>query len=252
MEYQNLTQNQKKTYSSLGTKSKRNKHGLFLVEGEKLCQELLSSNYDIISVIVRNEASEEAEALAELFLSKRIRVLRSQNHHFDQIATTNSPQDIMAVAEIKKLNEKIDYPLVVLDSISDPGNMGTIIRTCDWFGFRHIVLYGECADIYNPKVVRASMGSVFRAKFNELESPELLINPGIDLYGSVLGAKTDLRSLRPEGQFGIVMGSESHGISPEMLKVCTRRFSIEGKGKAESLNVSIASGIILHHFSEII
>jgi TrmH family RNA methyltransferase len=250
MEFENLSQNQKKSFAGLKSKAKREKAGVFVAEGLKLCKELMDSDYKADCIVVRNEAGDEARELAEHYEQRRVRVYRSQNHHFDQIASTNSPQDILAIVKIKQYEEKIEYPIVILDAINDPGNLGTIIRTCDWFGFKRIGLFGECADVYNPKVVRASMGSIFRTKFSKIENIDYLSPKGIEYYAAVLGSKESLSEVRARGDFAIVLGSESHGITKELLKVCNKRFSIKGRGGAESLNVSIASGIILHHFSD--
>ena len=224
MEFEKLSQNQKKIFASLTSKAKRERTGLFVAEGLKLCKELIDSDYKADCIVVRNEASDEARELAEHYDKRRVKVYRSQNHHFDQIASTNSPQDILAIVKLKQYEEKIEYPIVVLDSINDPGNLGTIIRTCDWFGFKRIGLFGECADVYNPKVVRASMGSIFRTKFSKIENISDLSPQEIEYYAAVLGSKENMSEVRTRGEFAIVLGSESHGISKELLKVCNKRF----------------------------
>ena len=145
---------------------------------------------------------------------------------------------------------------LAFDSIADPGNLGTIIRTADWFGIHTFVLGGTSADPYNPKVLRASMGSVFRSNFIITSHLEVYLdalkekNNSLELYGMTLEEAHSLSSITHSAhQWGLIVGSEAHGISEEVQSCITTKIHIPGHGLAESLNVGIASGIALYHFS---
>lgn len=142
--------------------------------------------------------------------------------------------------------------ILMLDNISDPGNMGTIIRTADWFGVQHIICSENCVDVFNPKVVQASMGSIFRVKIHYKKSEEFLqnISVGIPIYGTLLNGKSIYETHLSRNGI-ILIGNESHGISTHLLPFIKSKISIPGfsKGKsAESLNASIAASIVLAEF----
>ncbi len=248
-----ITQRLKKFIKSLHQKQFRDENGLFIAEGEKLAEELLNSNHHTELIIVRESSNNQITNLADRFAEKGVAVYIAPKHQFDQLCDTKSPQGIISVINSKENPLDDTAPVIVLDGIADPGNVGTIIRTADWFGYKQIVLGPNSADIYNPKTVRASMGSIFRLALHSTEdlSEFLKTNfPKHKLYGADVNGETSISKIKTKGLYGIVFGSEAHGISAELSKLVTNKFIIEGSGSAESLNVSIAVGISLYHFSK--
>ena len=156
------------------------------------------------------------------------------------------------MAVIEKIQWKNDPEIkgsisLALDTIQDPGNMGTIIRLADWFGIKNIFCSTDCADVYNPKVVQASMGSISRVRVGYTDILSLLKeNKEVRIYAAVLNGK-DITKMERINEGIIVIGNESKGINQEILKLAHVRITIPGKGKAESLNAGVATGIILSH-----
>lgn len=247
-----LTNNLKKLASSLRNKKARDENNLFIVEGASMCAELLTSPMQTEFVIIRSNPDDKIAWLAAEFEIRNIPVYIARRKQFDQLVTTESPQGIFAVAKITETIKKDFGNFIVLEGISDPGNLGTIIRTADWFGFRTIFTGGSSVDKYNPKVVRSTMGSIFRCDIIYQEDLVSFLNEnfqGCELYAATLTAKIKLEDCNPTGQFGIILGNEAHGISKELLKIVTTEYLIPGAGTAESLNVAVAAGISMYHFS---
>ena len=136
---------------------------------------------------------------------------------------------------------------MALDTIQDPGNLGTIIRIADWFGIDQIVCSDDCAEVYNPKVVQATMGSIARVKvfYTDLEE-WLSVQKEVPIYATTLEGQ-DIREMKKIQEGIIVVGNESKGISPGVLKLANTKITISQKGKADSLNVAVATGIVLSH-----
>ncbi len=225
-----------KLIRSLDKKRARESTGLFVVEGEKLYGELLKSDLVIHKVFSREEISEE-------MMSK--------------ISHLSNPSPILAI--VKKPSVKKQERLQVgkfylaLDSIKDPGNMGTIIRLAEWFGVDTIFCSLECVDIYNPKVVQSAMGSLFRMdiQYKDLKDVIQQCKPYIPVYGTFLTGENIYGEILPEGAL-VVLGNESFGICKELSQIVDKRvhipsFSIEAKG-GESLNVAIAAAVICSEF----
>ena len=231
-----------KFIKSLSQKKFRDEHGLFVVEGEKLVQEALRSGFKVEKVYRKEEIGEAAMA--------RISGLSSPS---PALALVRKPEDLSSA----KLPSSGLF--LALDGIRDPGNLGTILRLADWFGVDWIFASDAdsrypTSDIYNPKVVQATMGAIFRTRLVYAPLPEiaqLFINEGMEVYGTFLDGKPIYEeSLKGEGL--IVMGNESEGISPEMAACVTRRLTIPsypvGVPTSESLNVATATAITLSEF----
>jgi TrmH family RNA methyltransferase len=245
---------------------------LFIAEGRKICFELLRSDYKIECVIVNSCETNDLGILNLLnqFNKKKIAIYQTTTKKFNKLCNAETPQGIFAIAKMKNDNDSIDNfqinikniqnktkntaLFVALDNISDPGNVGTIIRTAEWFGIEQILFIGECANQYNPKVIRASAGSIFRMQIINLEnSTDILdrfvgVNTDFDIYAASLDAKEFLHNIKPLKPFGLIVGNESRGISEFLNGIITDKFLIAGAKKAESLNVGIATGIALYHF----
>jgi TrmH family RNA methyltransferase len=242
----------KKLIKSLHQKQFRDQNGLFIAEGEKLAFELVKSDYVAELILIKDSPSSDVIEVVNKYADKGVPVYTAPKHQFDQVCDTKSPQSILIVINIKEMELKPDLPFIALDGISDPGNVGTIIRTADWFGFKQVILGRDCADLYNPKTVRATMGSIFR--MNTVYNPELgeLLKEEykkFNIYGASAHSDKSITGFKPKKNFGLVFGSESHGITEDIEKQLTHQFKIDGADSAESLNVAVAAGISLYHFS---
>ena len=228
-----LTQSEIKRIRSLREKKFRDATGLFVVEGEKMVQEALRSGFRVEGVWRREEIGEAVMA---------------------RISQLSSPSPVLAVVARPEVAEPaLERGLcLALDGVRDPGNLGTIIRTADWFGVRTVYVSADCAETFNPKVIQASMGSIFRVRTVEAELPalcRLFREAGMPVYGTFLDGR-DLYA-EPLGTEGlVVMGNEASGIRPEVAAQVDRRLLIPaapGSG-AESLNVAAATAVILSEF----
>ena len=228
-----LTQSEIKRIRSLREKKFRDATGLFVVEGEKLVEEALRSGFRVEGVWRREEIGEAAMA---------------------RISQLSSPSPVLAVvARPEAAGPAPERGLcLALDGVRDPGNVGTIIRTADWFGVRTVYVSGDCAETFNPKVIQASMGSVFRVRTAEADLPALcrcFREAGLPVYGTFLDGR-DLYAEPLEAEGLVVMGNEASGIRPEVAAQVDRRLLIPaapGSG-AESLNVASATAVILSEF----
>lgn len=215
-----------------------------MVEGEKNVLELLSSDYNLERLFVTSEFQQKFSTL----LSKVAHQLVTEKELQSATALTSNDQ-ALAVAKFKAHKpENIDRSkvIIVLDGVNDPGNLGTIIRTMDWFGLNQLVCSNDTVDFYNPKVIQASMGSFTRIQIAYAELTDFLS----DYNGRRIGADisgVSLADSKISSPAAIVMGSESHGIRPEVRNLLDEFVTISKVGQAESLNVGIATGIICHH-----
>ena len=251
-----LTNADRKLYTSLSMKKYRDLHRLFLVEGRRSVEEAVSGEFDI-RVVLATAAFAQSPQAKELLGSTKMRgvtIVEVSEREMAAVADTVQAQGIAAIVETKKTSllgilsrESGDSLIICLDAVSDPGNLGTIIRTCDWFGVDGIILGKGCVDLYSPKVVRGSMGSVFHIPIAEgvdLEkSLSLVKESGFAVYATDVstGKKTTIRT----GRTVIVLGSEAHGVSSAVKTLSEGTLTIPRYGQAESLNVSVACGVIL-------
>ena len=246
-----LTNNEVKLISSLKLKKFRDEHGLFLIEGEHLVSEFVKSGAKGLKyVIAQNDFNNEdlLASLPEPYIVKK--------NQFNKFTETKSPQGILAVAELLHEDHEIEGNFVVaLDTINDPGNLGTIIRTCYWFGVDKIIIGKNSADVYNPKSIRASQGAVFHVDFiaeadllTELES---LHAKGYNVYLAALDGHSMPKSSENRKSL-LVFGNEANGISSSILANNNyHHIKIKPHSNCESLNVSVSAGIIIHHFKNL-
>lgn len=237
-----LTNNQVKLIRSLGLKKYRQQLGLFILEGPKIVAELLNSSYEIENIFA-----------IEDWVLKNSTLLVSTNptivseKEFGRISQFKSPNQVVAVVKQQNLaieTLEINDVNLMLDNINDPGNLGTIIRICDWFGIENIICSENTVDCYNAKTVQASMGSILRTNIYYTDLEDFIKESPYPFYGASLSGKpiNDASFNKP---CFIVMGSESHGISPNLHPLLSGEFKIPRKGKAESLNVAVATAISL-------
>lgn len=250
-----ISNNELKYFSSLLIKKFRDKEKKFLVEGLKTVEEGLNSSYKCDAVFVTPAFIDSFPEVISILKKKTVRIGELKSLDFQKVSGTRSPQGIAAVfnknypqKKINDLNEKI---IVLIDNISDPGNLGTILRTCDWFGVYNVFLTDQSVEYLNPKVIRASMGSVFHLNiYDKIFENDLfsLKNKNYQIICSDIKGKNIL-NYKFEKKSIITFSNESSGPS-EMVKNLTDEYiTIPGKGRAESLNVSSAAAIILSKLS---
>ncbi len=248
-----LSHNQSKLLSSLAVKKYRQQHQKFVVEGEKMVGELLGQARIGVSAIFALEPWATANAaLVQPFLNKFNPVTEAE---LRKISSLTTPNAVLAIAEIPTEPVNTELPCqdlcLYLDGLQAPGNLGTILRIADWFGLPAVYCSPETVDVYNPKVVQASMGAVFRVKSWEAPLDLLLENqPGLPVLGAVLGGENVFElALPPNGL--LVIGNEGRGVSNETEGLLTHRLSIprHPAGGAESLNAGVAAGILAALFS---
>ena len=241
-----ITKNQVKYIQSLGQKKSRDIENCFIAEGPKLVNELLTAeNCRIVQLFALKEWIDENPNASD-----RTEIIEVSDAELEKISQLTTPNQVLAV--IEKIQWKNDPEIkgnisLALDTIQDPGNMGTIIRLADWFGIKNIFCSTDCADVYSPKVVQASMGSISRVRVEYTDILSWLKeNNDVRIYAAVLDGR-DITKMEKISEGIIVIGNESKGINAEMLKLANVQITIPGKGKAESLNAAVATGIILSH-----
>ena len=246
-----LTQNELKYYSSLKLKKYRQKEGKFIVEGKRLVEEALKSNYKSEIVIMSKSFADKHNPS----FNKNLRTEVVSDKNFQKLTDTKSPQGIAAILLIHSASTRIDKEeklVVALENISDPGNVGTIIRTCDWFGIRNVIVSPNSVDLFNPKVIRSTMGSLFH--INVFESDDFysdllkLKKDGFKILCSDMDGK-DVFAYKNRGNYVLIMSNEAHGPTETALKLSDEIITIPKQGKAESLNVASAAAIMIARLS---
>ena len=241
MEITSLDNQLVKKIASLHKKKFRDEYELFFIEGMKSIKEAINFNQEIEYILYSPDMVEYDLDIEGIEVSKEI---------LCKISDTVTPQGIIAVCKIKE--EKIDVlkgkkKIVYLDKVHDPGNVGTIIRTADAFGIDCVVLSKECADIYSPKVVRSTMGSLFHLPVIRDVGVEELKKLNMKIYSSSLDGDEEFKI---EDNSILVIGNEGNGISEETKEITDEFIKIRMPGNAESLNASIAAGILMYEFTK--
>lgn len=239
-----ISKNTGKLIKSLHLKKYRKEEGLFLVEGEKSIIELLESDFEIINIYVTRDVFEnyresfrKFDEIIHISDTEELTKLSTLEYNDTGIAVVKQKENI----EITIENDEL---IVALDDIRDPGNLGTIIRTCDWYGIKKIVCSETTAEFYNNKTISASMGSFTRVEVCYTDLSNFLQNNKIPVLGAYLDG-VDVHTFKYPKQAILLMGSESNGINKDLEKYVTGKITIPKYGNAESLNVSMATGIIL-------
>ncbi|PZX92347.1 RNA methyltransferase [Flavobacterium aquariorum] len=237
-----LSKNQIKLISSLQQKKHRFANQLFFAEGVKVIQELVKSNFELEHLYTTNEDFTD--------IASNKRSVISENE-LNKISALSTPNTCLALFKIPLESKIIESGLVVaLDSIRDPGNLGTILRLCDWFGIHQLICSKETVDIYNPKVVQATMGSIARVNVNYIDLDAFLKKTKLPVFGTFMDSENIYKTTLPQEGI-IVMGNEANGISENIEKLITKRLTIPRFGDlqiTESLNVATATAIILSEF----
>jgi TrmH family RNA methyltransferase len=237
-----LSKNQIKLITSLQQKKFRFANQLFFAEGIKVIQELLKSNFELEQLYTT------LDDFTIVSKDKRIIIQESELKKISALASSNTCLAVFKMPVEKEIEES--GLILALDAVRDPGNLGTILRLCDWFGINQLVCSKDAVDIYNPKVVQATMGSIARVNVNYVDLEVFVRTTKLKVFGTFMGGENIYKSILPQ-EGVIVMGNEANGISPNIEKLINNKLSIPRFGKlqkTESLNVANATAIILSEF----
>lgn len=235
-----ITKNQIRFVKSLQQKKYRNENRLFVVEGRKSVEEAFLSDFTIQNIYV-SKLSEISKGLSDY--------IEIPTKEMDRISSLKSAPGILAVVEIPEISwdNQTHGLTIILDDIKDPGNLGTIIRTADWFGVKRIICSENTVDLWNSKVVQSTMGAIFHVPvyYQSLEKTlEVFNKEKVPAYAAILKGK-NLYDIDFPSDAAVIIGSESHGISQEIISLSSHSATIPSFGNAESLNASIACAVIL-------
>ena len=235
-----LSKNHLKLITSLSQKKYRHKYKLFVVEGVKVVQEFLNSSYEL-EILFSTESSFS-------YLDSFIEVSEQE---LKKISSLKTPNKVIALFKIPvEKNSSSSGLIVALDAINDPGNLGTIIRLCDWFGIDQLLCSKETVDCYNTKVVQSSMGSLTRVAISYIDLKEYLTSVSIPVFIADMDGD-NIYEMKPPTSAVLVMGNEANGISNSIKQIVSTKISIPRYGNSqltESLNVATATAILLSEF----
>lgn len=236
-----LSSNDIKYIRSLQQKKIREEEKKFICEGEKMISELFRSGWKVELVCATEEWLEAND------VPGKIHVEDINEGVLQRISGLSSPNKVLAIVHRPEFvfTPDIENKFLILDNISDPGNLGSIIRTADWFGIKTILCSEESVELFNPKVVQSTMGSIFRVKciYGDLKDGILALKEnGVTICGACMDGD-NLFEYRFKQKSAVVMGSEAHGISNKVLRLLDEKITIPKSGETESLNVSVAAGI---------
>ena len=230
-----------KDLSKLKDKKYLEKSDVFLVEGKHLVEEAYKNG--CLKQILSDDES--------LFI-EGVDCVKVTYDIIKKITDTVNPQNIIGL--VSKFNNEIDIEniksVVILDGVSDPGNVGTIIRTAAGLGIDLVVLSNDSVDLYNPKVVRSTQGALFSMKILKCDIKKLILDikkNGIKVFGTALDGSIELKKVSKPERFAIVLGNEAQGVKEEVLDLCDSKVKIDITDKVESLNVAIAGAIVMHY-----
>ena len=256
-----LSREKVKKIAQLKTKKGRKKNGKFLIEGTRSCEEGIKSAWEIESLLYTYKAEENPRIKQILSNAEKrgAELVQIKQNLLEKISDTVTSQGIVGLVKIKDFTQEFLLQrkpelLLALDSIKDPGNMGTLIRTADAFGVDGVILSEDCVDLFNPKVVRSTMGSIFHLPIlRDVDLQNFLSDLKKADFKTVfteLEQGKTLDSLDFSGKICLVMGSEPEGVSKDLIKLADQLMKIPIPGKAESLNVAVACGILLYDITK--
>jgi TrmH family RNA methyltransferase len=238
-----IHKNELKYIQSFAHKKHWAEESVFILEGPKMMEELMASDWVI----------KQAYATKEWIQNQPFKphyVTEVADFELDKMTQMQRANQVLALVQKQSIPSNIALKgkfTIVLDGIQDPGNLGTIIRTADWFGLDQIIVTADTVSCYNPKVVQSTMGSILRVKVIEADVTELLASSNLPIYGAVLEGKS-LHTTQFAKEGVLIIGNESKGIRPTMMHLITDPVTIPKIGAAESLNAAVATGILLAAF----
>lgn len=259
-----ITSKENKIYKQISKLNKASKYrkseGFFVVEGIRLCDDALRSGAQIETCLFTKSMYDKHKDKIDSYMSCVKSSFCCENSIFSGVSDTKTPQGVLFVVKtldkspyVGKIN-KYNGIILALESIQDPTNLGTILRSAEAFGVENIVLSEDCCDIYSPKVVRGSMGAIFRTNFEIVSSLCSFINEFNCVGASYAAILDDEAKKLSETKFDkpccVVIGNEGNGLSTDTINACSNKIFIDMKGQAESLNASVAASIILWEMSK--
>lgn len=241
-----LSKAQIKYIRSLTQQKYRKQHNVFVVEGDKIAREWLVSNAQITHIIALQDWLSAWKQLIDRHPEAAVTIVDQQT--LASISSLQTPNKAFLVVSLSTQAPALPSAgwAIALDTIQDPGNMGTIIRIADWFGIPHIICSPSCVDIYSPKVVQAAMGGHLRVAFHEVELADFLKKWKLPVMAAVLQGKSLYDCDATDGGL-ILIGNESKGLHPDLLPLATQHVTIPRRGGAESLNAAVSLGILCSH-----
>ncbi|MBC8045262.1 MAG: RNA methyltransferase [Fimbriimonadaceae bacterium] len=217
-----------------------------MIEGDKIVKEAIATQYPIKLIA----ATHSWLATNETLIPKHITVVETSEQEIERASNLQTPQPVIAIAQQREITKdhtkKNNKWILALDGINDPGNLGTIIRSADWFGLELIYCSHDCVDVFNPKVIQASMGSIFRVDILYVDLKETLKKVKEKKYAASLQGNS-IYTIKKNISGVLVVGNEANGISQEILSLCDEEITIPKRGNAESLNAAVACSVILSH-----
>jgi TrmH family RNA methyltransferase len=247
--------------SRLRTKKGRTQQGRFLIEGLRLCEEAADSSWPIESALFTASFEQKPRGrwLLKKLQKRNAELVSVKSPVLEGLSDAVTAQGIICVAKTKSLplrdlwEEKLKV-VVALDGIGDPGNAGTLIRTADAFGIGGVILSGDTVELYNPKVVRSTMGSIFHLPvFDDVDLRKAipqLKKRRFKIFGTDVRSGRTVERVNRSGKICLLIGSEAEGLGKELLQLCDDVIRIATHGKAESLNVAVAGGILLYELTK--
>jgi TrmH family RNA methyltransferase len=235
-----LSNNHQKLITSLSQKKYRQKHQLFIAEGVKVVRELLKSSFELEIIFSTDHEFSSLDCFVQV-----------SDQELKKISSLKTPNKVLALFKIpsqKKINSS--GLIVALDTVNDPGNLGTIIRLCDWFGVEQLVCSKDTVDCYNSKVVQATMGSLTRVSISYLNLPEYLQTVSLPIFIADMDGVNIHKAKLPASAV-LVMGNEANGVSETLKQLVSNKISIPRYGNSnqvESLNVATATAVLLNEF----
>jgi TrmH family RNA methyltransferase len=244
-----LSKSSAKYIQSLQHKKFRDEYGVFVAEGDKLVLEMIqSAQFEPVSLYAV-EAWQAEHAASLKSVEHLIHTIPQET--LERISGMPSPNKVLGVFRQKVwvLPTRFEGVTLMLDDLRDPGNLGTIIRTADWFGVQHILCSEQTVEVYNPKVVQSTMGSINRVQIHYTSLEQMVsMHSAIPLYAALLEGES-VKNIQPKKPCFLMIGNEANGISPQLLSLPHHAVCIPGAGRAESLNAAIATSILLYHFT---
>lgn len=237
-----LSKNEIKDIQSLSLKKKREEAGLFIAEGPKVVQELMTAIPEKVKKIYATREWIQKQAIKNLNLD--IQPVTAEE--LNRLSNLPTPNGVVAIFQQWKTERPVlkDEISLYLDAIQDPGNLGTIIRTGDWFGIKNIICSEGCAEVFSPKVVQSTMGSITRVHVWYDRDGAWLFEQKVPIIATTLTGQSVYHFPKPDKGV-LLLGNESYGVRKEFLTAATSQVTIPKKGGAESLNVAVATGILL-------
>lgn len=237
-----ITKSQIKYIRSLAQQKYRKEHKVYVAEGEKLVKEWLESDAPLEIIAGLHSWLDASHSL--IARHPEAQVVALEPAHLEQISGLQTPNNALVIAKMPaQTPPPADEWCIALDTIQDPGNMGTILRVADWFGIGHVVCSPDCVDVFNPKVVQSAMGAHLRVQVHICPLDDFFRRATIPVLAATLGG-TNVYDIRPPEKAILVIGNESKGISPELAALAQEKITIPRLGGAESLNAGVSAGIL--------